>query len=148
MPNRNLKRLGWATLTAALLLAPMGFRFTRIHLLARLGHVSSMMALGNAYTSFSGEGLVQRSNVRLATYWFDRAGAAGEGDGDFSIYQIWNHDPRHFEMVQRSLLRGASNGNPFCCRTLGNAYTYGLYGFEKDPVRAEYWHARVPPWRP
>jgi len=116
----------------------MGCPFTRVNILARLGHARSMEELGDAWESFSGKGITSGGNWKKATYWFEKAGESGRGSADFSLYQMWHitGDPAD---IRRWLQRGAKNGNPECNVALTNAYRYGLYGFEKDPAMVDYW---------
>ncbi len=116
----------------------MGWRFSRVHILARLGHAESMSELGLAYVSISGRGLVAESNWKTATYWFEKAGAAGDGGADFELYQMWRvqGDPAD---IRRWLERGARNGNPECAGMLSNCYWLGLYGYPKDDAMRRAW---------
>ncbi|WP_005031215.1 hypothetical protein [Holophaga foetida] len=131
--------LGALTLALALLVGLlMSWRFSRVHILARLGHTKSMKDLGNAYTSFSGDGLIADPNWKTATYWFEKAGAAGDGGADFELYQMWRvqGDPAD---IRRWLERGARNGNPECAGMLSNCYWLGLYGYPKDDAMRRAW---------
>ncbi|WP_005031202.1 tetratricopeptide repeat protein [Holophaga foetida] len=125
----------------------MGWRFSRVHILARLGHAKSMAELGGAYADVTGEGLVTEYNWKKATYWLEKAGASGYGGADFTLYQMWQVQGDPVD-IRRWLERGARNGNPECTLTLANSYRYGMHGFPKDKDMADYWSGKLPRWHP
>ncbi|WP_005031206.1 sel1 repeat family protein [Holophaga foetida] len=131
--------LGALILALALLVGLlMGWRFSRVHILARTGHAKSMAELGGAFADVTGEGLVAEYDWKKATYWLEKAGASGYGGADFTLYQMWQvqGDPAD---IRRWLERGARNGNPECAMTLAQCYWLGLYGYPKDQVLSDEW---------
>lgn len=130
-----------------LLLMTMSCRFTRVHTLARLGHVDSMCELANAHSSFSGKGLTRGSDWGQATYWYEKAAEKGYAGADFCLFQMWQVQGKP-EDIRRWLERGAKNGSPECIMQLANAYEYGLYGFPRDKELSNYWTKKMPKWRP
>jgi TPR repeat protein len=137
-PTNQKRTLWWGGIAALLLLGTLGCPYIRVPIMARLGHVGSMEELGNAWSSFSGEGLTTGSNWERATYWYEIAASKGDGAADYNLFQMYQvsgkpDDIRHY------LERGASNGSPECAAELSKAYWLGLYGIIPDKRLMNLW---------